>query len=109
MVCGRPSSVQVQNFSSTFTTLYQFKNCFFLLDAEISLEEAADVLDMVLSSENGSQLRTRTAFEILYEELSHPPIYTMSQKLDELLDGGIKLAKLTEISGIAGVGKTQMR
>jgi len=53
-------------------------------------------------------LVTKTAFEILLEEISHPPIITMSQKLDDLLDGGVRLSKLTEVAGVAGIGKTQI-
>lgn len=75
--------------------------------AEISLDEAADVLDLVGKS-NGLQLCTKTALEILKEENSNQPIITMSKNIDTLLNGGIPLSKVTEIAGVAGVGKTQI-
>jgi RecA/RadA recombinase len=31
----------------------------------------------------------------------------MSAKLDEILNGGITIGKVTEVAGVAGVGKTQ--
>ncbi|KAI9556763.1 D repair protein RAD51-like protein [Daphnia sinensis] len=75
--------------------------------AEISLEDAADVLDLVRKP-NGLFLETKTALEILREEQRNYPIVTMSQNIDKILNGGVPLAKITEISGIAGVGKTQL-
>lgn len=80
---------------------------FIIPGSEISLEEAADVLDLV-GRPNEIYLHTKTAFEILKEEQLNHPILTMSQSIDRLLDGGVPLSKVTEISGIAGVGKTQI-
>lgn len=71
------------------------------------MEEAADVLEC-LNQFNGMTLNTKTAFQILQEEQSQLPIVTMSERLDTILDGGIQLGKITEIAGIAGVGKTQL-
>lgn len=51
---------------------------------------------------------TKTALQLLIEEQSNQPILTLSQSIDTLLDGGIPLSKVTEIAGIAGVGKTQI-
>lgn len=53
-------------------------------------------------------LDTKTALQILEEEHNNYPIVTMSQSIDRLLNGGVPLSKVTEISGIAGVGKTQL-
>ncbi|XP_046439069.1 DNA repair protein RAD51 homolog 3-like isoform X2 [Daphnia pulex] len=75
--------------------------------AEISVEDAADVLDLV-GKPMGKFLDTKTALEILREEQLLHPIVTLSQNVDEILCGGVPLSKVTEISGIAGVGKTQL-
>ena len=61
-----------------------------------------------MRKENNTCLQTRTALEILREEQDNHSIITMSQKIDHLLDGGIPICKVTEISGVAGVGKTQL-
>lgn len=71
------------------------------------MEEAADVLDLIRRP-NEMCLHTKTAFEILKEEQINNPILTMSQNIDKILDGGIHLSKVTEVAGIAGVGKTQI-
>ena len=76
------------------------------LGAEISVEDAAEVLDLVGNS-MGVFLNTKTAVEILVEENLHNPIITLSQNVDRILNGGVPLSKVTEIAGIAGVGKTQ--
>ncbi len=65
------------------------------------------MLDLV-GKPNNIFLNLKNALEILREEQYNRPIITMSQKIDKLLDGGIHLSKVTEISGIAGVGKTQL-
>ena len=45
---------------------------------------------------------------MLKEEKSNIPICTMSKNIDDILSGGIHPSKITEIAGIAGVGKTQL-
>lgn len=77
------------------------------LGSEISVEEAADILDLVGQTDK-SVLVTKTALQLLIEEQSNQPILTLSQSIDTLLGGGIPLSKVTEIAGIAGVGKTQI-
>lgn len=64
------------------------------------------MLDLVGKS-SGMLLNTRTAYDILLQEKAFSPILTFSKEIDKLLNGGIFLSKVTEISGIAGVGKTQ--
>lgn len=71
------------------------------------VEEAADVLEMI-SNSAGSSIETKTALEMFKAEKINYPITTMSQNIDNLFCGGIHLSKLTEIAGIAGVGKTQL-
>ena len=86
----------------------QYFICVFtLLGAEISVEDAADVLDLVGKS-MGMFLNTKTAFAILQEEHLHHPVITLSRNIDRMLSGGMPMSKVTEISGIAGVGKTQL-
>ena len=104
-ICGLQNSHQVIFIFlvASFTLI----SSLFSEGAEITLEEAADVLDIVGKS-NNIFLQTRTALEILREEQDNHSIITMSQKIDHLLDGGIPICKVTEISGVAGVGKTQL-
>ena len=78
-----------------------------MTDAEILIEEAADVLEMI-SNSTGNSIETKTALEMLKEETLNYPISSLSQNIDNLFCGGIHLSKLTEIAGIAGVGKTQL-
>ena len=86
----------------------QYFICVFtLLGAEISVEDAADVLDLVGKS-MGMFLNTKTAFAILQEEHLHISVITLSRNIDRMLSGGVPMSKVTEISGIAGVGKTQL-
>jgi len=75
--------------------------------AEITIEEAADVLDTV-GKPNTALRDMKTALELLYDELSHLKITSFCERLDSIFEGGIPFGKLTEISGIAGVGKTQV-
>lgn len=62
----------------------------------------------LIGKSNGLLLDTKSALEILEQEQMNSPILTMSKSIDTLLDGGIPLSKVTEIAGIAGVGKTQI-
>lgn len=82
------------------------KDVIFDADAEITVEEAADIIDLV-SQSNGSSLVLKTAFQLLCEEQDLVCISTISEKVDQLFGKGIPRGKLVEVSGIAGVGKTQ--
>lgn len=45
----------------------------------------------------------------LYERaLADRPIVTMSQDVDRLLGGGVRMGRVTDICGLAGAGKTQL-
>ena len=46
---------------------------------------------------------------MLREEQNTASIVTFSQRIDELLGGGVPLTKITEFAGAPGIGKTQMR
>uniref|UniRef100_UPI00398E8C5F DNA repair protein RAD51 homolog 3 n=1 Tax=Pristiophorus japonicus TaxID=55135 RepID=UPI00398E8C5F len=83
----------------------------------ISREEALEVLQIVRrescgeeSQGSGVQLSVRkcTALELLEEEHAQGSVITFSSALDEILGGGVPIAKITEICGAPGVGKTQL-
>lgn len=44
----------------------------------------------------------------LVKEVEHVSIITFSQEIDSMLGGGVPLGKITEFSGVPGIGKTQM-
>ena len=52
-----------------------------------------------------NSLNVASGAELLKKEKQH--IITFSSCVDELLDGGIVLGKITEICGPPGIGKTQ--
>lgn len=76
-------------------------------NAQITIEEAADVLDIV-KTPNTALLNSKTALQLLQAELSHWKITSFCKEIDLVLGGGVSVGKLLEISGIAGVGKTQL-
>lgn len=47
-------------------------------------------------------------FLLLQEERELPKIVTLCKALDDVLRGGIALQAITEVSGLPGLGKTQM-
>ena len=55
-----------------------------------------------------SRLLMSSALEHLQLEQSLSAIVTFSEQLDEMLGGGIPLCRVTEISGVPGIGKTQL-
>ncbi|XP_039289275.1 DNA repair protein RAD51 homolog 3 [Nilaparvata lugens] len=52
--------------------------------------------------------KTITALDLYNEEIKSEQIVTFSQSVDKLLDGGITLGEVTELSGASGSGKTQL-
>lgn len=76
-------------------------------DAQITIEEAADILETIRTS-NQTSLNTKTALQLLHAQVSCMKITSFCKELDSALGGGISMGKLSEISGIAGVGKTQL-
>ena len=101
----RPS--ELSSGKKTFSVVHfnYSKNQLKLEGAEITIEDAADVLEIV--SNSTEKLFIKSALDMLYEDLKFCKIVTMSAKLDEILNGGITIGKVTEIAGVAGVGKTQ--
>jgi RAD51-like protein 2 len=49
-----------------------------------------------------------SALDALKREDSRPFIPTFSKEIDKILDGGIPMGSVTEICGMAGLGKTQL-
>ena len=49
-----------------------------------------------------------SALDMLQDEESQQRVITFSERLDELLGGGVPVTKVTEFCGAPGVGKTQM-
>ena len=76
-------------------------------DTQVTIEEAADILE-ILGKPNTSLLNTKTALQLLHAQISCSQITSFCEQLDSVLGGGISLGTLSEISGIAGVGKTQL-
>ncbi|XP_062887959.1 DNA repair protein RAD51 homolog 3 isoform X1 [Mobula hypostoma] len=83
----------------------------------ISKEEALEVLQIVRRKSCGEEsqqnaglptFRKCTALELLREEHAQGSIVTFSSALDEILGGGVPVAKVTEICGAPGIGKTQL-
>lgn len=83
----------------------------------ISKEEALEVLQIVRCRSSGEEsqqsdglpsFRKCTALELLEEEHAQGSIITFSSALDEVLGGGVPVAKIMEICGAPGVGKTQL-
>ncbi|KAM4795900.1 DNA repair protein RAD51 homolog 3 [Rhinophrynus dorsalis] len=81
-------------------------------EAGISKEEALDVLHIIRgkaqSGTASQEIQKLTAFELLAQEQAQGYIITFCSALDEILGGGVPLAKTTEICGAPGVGKTQL-
>lgn len=88
------------------------------IEVGISKEEALEVLQIVRCRSSGEEsqqsdglpsFRKCTALELLEEEHAQGSIITFSSALDEVLGGGVPVAKIMEICGAPGVGKTQLR
>ncbi|XP_060613027.2 DNA repair protein RAD51 homolog 3 isoform X1 [Anolis sagrei] len=83
----------------------------------ISKEEALEILQVVKreqqdeggkASGEATSIRKYTALELLEKEQAQGFVVTFCSALDGVLGGGIQLAKITEICGAPGVGKTQL-
>uniref|UniRef100_T1J2H1 DNA repair protein RAD51 homolog 3 n=1 Tax=Strigamia maritima TaxID=126957 RepID=T1J2H1_STRMM len=70
----------------------------------ITLEEASTILDLIAPQTDNKSI---SLLDLLKDENHSRQIITFSQKLDEMLGGGIPLSKITEIAGPPGIGKTQ--
>ncbi|PIK51644.1 putative DNA repair protein [Apostichopus japonicus] len=80
-------------------------------DGELSIttEEALEVLATISPSiQRASVNSALSAFELLKRENDSPGIMTFCEEVDDMLGGGVPLAKITEFCGSPGVGKTQL-
>lgn len=83
-------------------------------ELSISVEEALEIISTVKKSEPRSTLQRGqvrgavSALELLKKETSSPGIVTFCEEIDDMLGGGVPLAKITELCGSPGVGKTQL-
>jgi hypothetical protein len=64
--------------------------------------------ECVSAGGGGPWLMPRDALSMYEEERAEQRISTCAGELDRLLAGGVQLQKLSEFSGVPGVGKTQL-
>ena len=57
---------------------------------------------------NNFRMLAVSAFDALIKEEAAPVITTFSAKVNKLLGGGIQVGRVTEVCGMAGLGKTQL-
>lgn len=55
------------------------------------------------------RVKQTSAFLLAQKENERCGIVTFSQKIDAMLGDGVAMGKITEICGVPGIGKTQMR
>eukprot|EP00079_Xenopus_tropicalis_P033319 XP_017947090.1 PREDICTED: DNA repair protein RAD51 homolog 3 isoform X2 [Xenopus tropicalis] len=96
----------------TVETILEFNAVELSKEAGISNEEALEVLQILKGEAQSSSsyqiIQKHTAFDLLGQEQSQGFVITFCSALDEILGGGIPVAKITEICGAPGVGKTQL-
>ncbi|KAM4702204.1 DNA repair protein RAD51 homolog 3 isoform 2-T2 [Discoglossus pictus] len=107
-------AVRVKLISAGFRTaddVLESKPCELSREAGISKEEAVEVLQIVRGqSQSGTShiAQKYTALELLAQEQAQGFVISFCSALDEILGGGVPLAKITEVCGAPGVGKTQL-
>ena len=74
----------------------------------ISSTEAGNILELVLGRPSFQDDFPPSAFSLLQDEQLQQCVVTFSQRLDEVMGGGVPVAKITEICGVPGTGKTQL-
>jgi len=79
-----------------------------LLDVNSTIPNSNSTPSSTANTPNTSPLEGKSAFELLQKEESRSAILTFSQTIDNMLGGGVPIAKLTEFCGVPGIGKTQM-
>jgi RAD51-like protein 2 len=82
-------------------------------EIEVSKEEALEILKIIKKEENNYIINEGvSAFDLLKKDLLNNNkinfITTFNSSMDEMLGGGIPLGKITEFSGVPGIGKTQL-
>ncbi|XP_044142358.1 DNA repair protein RAD51 homolog 3-like isoform X3 [Bufo gargarizans] len=80
------------------------------IEAGLPEDSAVKVLQILRrENQSGTSVTLKhTALELLEQEQAQASIITFCSALDEVLGGGVPLAKVTEICGPPGVGKTQL-
>lgn len=80
--------------------------------AGLSQEEADEVLwtlrDDSSPLQQGAELQSLTALDLLHQEETRGSIVTFCSELDSVLGGGVPVGKTMEICGVPGIGKTQL-
>ncbi|XP_017345240.1 DNA repair protein RAD51 homolog 3 isoform X2 [Ictalurus punctatus] len=83
-----------------------------LCKAGLSQEEADEVLwtlrDDSSPLQQGAELQSLTALDLLHQEETRGSIVTFCSELDSVLGGGVPVGKTMEICGVPGIGKTQL-
>jgi len=77
-------------------------------ELDYTMDEALALLQSAQQADRQPVPQGVSAVELLQREVAAPRIRTGSSDLDDLLQGGIPAAKLTEFCGAPGVGKTQL-
>ncbi|XP_064620780.1 DNA repair protein RAD51 homolog 3-like isoform X1 [Lineus longissimus] len=106
-----PPAFRMKLTSAGFTTVEDLKDVKpveLSKELKISKDEALEIIQLVREKPNGDVPQSMTAFEMLQDEQFQQNIVTFSEKLDELLGGGVPVTKITELCGAPGVGKTQI-
>jgi RAD51-like protein 2 len=98
----------VKNGVESLNELANLKPTDLIKDFGFSKNDVADLNETL----NLYQTSTKplTLYDLLkeQEQRKHLHLSTLSKSFDEILGGGIPLGKITEICGVAGVGKTQI-
>ncbi|XP_046615913.1 DNA repair protein RAD51 homolog 3-like isoform X2 [Neodiprion virginianus] len=93
------------------TVISQLKNHGFCYVNDILDESASEAtcIDAIQEARICCKVpKSFSALDILQEELLRPKITTLSQALDNILDGGFQCRTVTELCGAPGSGKTQI-
>ncbi|KAG8451752.1 hypothetical protein GDO86_003808 [Hymenochirus boettgeri] len=97
---------------STMDTVYGVSAAELSREAGIPIEDALEVLQIVKGERqsriSSQSIQSHTALDLLAQEQSQGFIITFCSALDEILGGGVPIAKITEICGAPGLGKTQL-
>ncbi len=86
-----------------------------VLEIDVSTSEAKEILSHTAASkyEMGpgplpSNIGGKSALDLLMKEETIKRVVTFSQSIDEMLEGGVPVTKVTEVCGPPGIGKTQL-
>ncbi|VDI78263.1 RAD51-like protein 2 [Mytilus galloprovincialis] len=103
----KPSGLSKGNVVITVEDLKDIKPSGLSKETGIGLEECLEIIKLV-NDDTTKKSTVKSAFDILQQEQTLPPIITFSEQIDAMLGGGVPLCKITEFCGAPGIGKTQM-